>query len=291
MRKNHFLALAALAAALAAAQGGAQATTLPYKGLDKLVAEADGIVLGTVRQVQSMQDERQDIETFVTIDNLKMLGGRHAAPTLTLRLRGGLVGHERLHIDAAPQFRQGERVLMFVQGNGRDLVPLVGWKQGLFRLVSDRNGGTVVADAAGRPVVAIEGDRVLTGEPASADMHLEGEPNADVVMHVAARGEASGGTSEDGASAQVVEATRAQAASPMSAEAFLAAVGARISQRALGAAPFMAVDSVEPGTPAQFSNRDGVHANTRANAVSQPAADSAQPQLPHRIEIKPVEEQ
>src|SRR6478672_10308546 len=71
MRKHSFLALAAFAA-LAAAQGGASATTLPYKGLDKLVAEADGIVIGTVRQVQSVQDSAKDIHTFVTFDHVKM---------------------------------------------------------------------------------------------------------------------------------------------------------------------------------------------------------------------------
>ena len=80
MRKHSLLALATVAA-LAAAQGAAQATTLPYKGLDRLVAEADGIVMGTVRQVQSVQDGEKDIHTFVTFDHVKMLGGRHAAPT------------------------------------------------------------------------------------------------------------------------------------------------------------------------------------------------------------------
>src|SRR5262249_38388155 len=88
MRKTHLLALTAVSAALLA-QGIAHGTTLPYKGVDKLVAEADGIVIGTVRQVQSAQDSQKDIETYVTLDNLKVLGGRYAAPTLTLRLKGG----------------------------------------------------------------------------------------------------------------------------------------------------------------------------------------------------------
>jgi len=289
MRKNTLLALAALAA-LAAAQGAAQATTLPYKGLDKLVAEADGIVIGTVRQVQSVQDSEKDIHTFVTLDHVKMLGGRHAAPTLTLRMRGGHVGKESLRVDGAPQFKADERVLMFVQGNGRDIVPLVGWNQGLFRLVNDRNGNTMVADAAGRPVVALDGDRVVTADATeSEDTTLESGPDAALVMHVSAPGQAGGGTTEDGAPAQVVAATRAVAATPMSADDFLAAVGKRISQRALGASPFMDVDSVEAGTRAQVNHKDGVSTNARANAVARPAAESTQPQAPQRIEIKPVE--
>jgi hypothetical protein len=288
MRKNSLLALAALAA-LAAAQGGAQATTLPYKGLDKLVAEADGIVLATVRQVQSVQDADKDISTFVTFDHVKMLGGRHAASTLVLQLRGGHVGNESLRVDGAPQFKADERVLMFVQGNGRDLVPLVGWNQGLFRLVNDREGALRVADAAGRPVIGLEGERVLTADAAEADVHLESAPDADFVMHVAAQGQAEGGISEDGQPAQLVEATRAVPAAPMSADDFLAAVGKRISQRALGASPFAEVESVEAGAAARISHRDGVSANARANAVAQPPATTSQPQLPQRIDIRPVE--
>jgi hypothetical protein len=129
----------------------------------------------------------------------------------------------------------------------------------------------------------------MTGEAAEADMHLEGSEGADVVRHVAARGQAGGGASEDGAEAQVVDATRTVAATPMSADDFLAALGKRISQRALGASPFMDVESVELGAQAQISHKDGVSANARANAVAQPTTDSTQPQSPQRREIRPVE--
>jgi len=156
--------------------------------------------------------------------------------------------------------------------------------------VNDRNGNAMVADAAGRPVVALEGDRVVTADAAEgADTPLESGPDAAFVMHVSAQGQAGGGTTEAGAPAQVVAATRAVAATPMSADEFLAALGKRISQRALGASPFMDVDSVEVGTRAQVNHKDGVSTNARANEVTRPAADASQPQAPQRREIPLVE--
>jgi hypothetical protein len=287
MRKTHLLALSAVAAALLA-QGFAQATTLPYKGVDKLVAEADGIVIGTVRQVQAAEDSQKDIETYVTLDNLKVLGGRYAAPTLTLRMKGGRVDNEILFIDGTPQFKQDERVLMFVQGNGRDLVPLVGWTQGVFRLVADKSGALTVADNAGHPVVGLDGDKVLTSG-VDADAHVLGAPNADFVMHVAAPGQASAGKTDDGSASSMVESTVAKNAPPMSADAFLAALQKRIDKRAASASPFVQLESVEQGVPAKFSRRDGVSSNTRANAVVNAVQESAQPQLPHRMEPPPAQ--
>ena len=84
------LILSALALAAGASQ--ASATTLPYKSFDRLANEADGVVVGTVRAVQPMKDGRSDIHTFVTLDQLQVVGGRYAAPTLTLRLAGGVLG-------------------------------------------------------------------------------------------------------------------------------------------------------------------------------------------------------
>jgi hypothetical protein len=287
MRKTTLLALTAISAALFA-QGAAHATTLPYKGVDKLVAEADGIVIGTVRQVQSTEESQKDIETYVTLDNLKVLGGRFAAPTLTLRLKGGRVDNEILFIDGTPQFKQDERVLMFVQGNGRDIVPLVGWTQGVFRLMTDKaSGAMTIADHAGHPVVGFEGNRVLTSG-VDADAHILGAPNADFVVHVAAPGQASAGKTNDGSASTMVEATVAKNAPPMAAEAFLSALQKRIDQRAAGASPFMQLESVELGVPAKFSHRDGVSPNARANAVVNAVQDSGQPQLPQRLAPPPA---
>jgi hypothetical protein len=288
MRKTHLLALSAISAALLA-QGAAHATTLPYKGVDKLVAEADGIVIGTVRQVQSAEDSQKDIETYVTLDNLKVLGGRYAAPTLTLRLKGGRVDNEILFIDGTPQFKQDERVLMFVQGNGRDIVPLVGWTQGVFRLLTDpASGAMTIADNAGHLVVGLDGDKVLTSG-VDADAHVLGAPNADFVRHVAAPGQASGGKTDDGTASVMVEATVARNAPPMAAEAFLSALQKRIDGRAASASPFVQLESVEQGVPAKFSRRDGVSSNTRANAVVNAVQDTGQPQLPQRMAPPPAQ--
>lgn len=278
------LTLAALAAATLLAQGPARATTLPYKDLDRLVSESDAVVMATVRQVQSLEDAQKTIHTYVTFGDLQMLGGRYDSPTLTLRVEGGRVGDRGLFVDGAPDFQPEQRVLMFVQGNGRDVVPLVGWSQGLFRLSNDANGTQVVSDAEGRAVTAIQGSRVMVdlsqGE-GDRNVHLLGAPNADVARHAAAPGAASAGTSDDGSETTVVEATEVTHAA-MPAPSFLASVKKRIAQRALSHQPFARLQSVEMGSEALVDLHDQASPDARANATVQAMPDATRPQPPMR---------
>jgi hypothetical protein len=284
MRKTSLLTLAALAAAALLAQGPARATTLPYKDLDRLVGESDAVVMATVRQVQAIEDAQKTIHTYVTLDNLQMLGGRYDAPTLTLRMTGGRIGDRGLFIDGMPDFQPEQRVLMFVQGNGRDVVPLVGWSQGLFRISNDDAGVQVVSDAEGRAVTALQGSRVvvdLSQGAGDAQVHLLGAPDAAVARHAAAPGSASAGTTDDGSESRVIEATEVTHAA-MPAPAFLASVKKRIAQRALSHQPFAQLHSAEAASDALVDLHDEVSADTRANAGASTAAESMQPQSPAR---------
>jgi len=288
MRKISALSLVALAATTFCL-GAAHATSLPYKSFDKLVAESDGIVVATVRQVQFAADAQHDIGTYVTFDNLQMLEGRAAAPTLTLRMKGGRVGNEILFVDGVPQFQEGERVLMFVQGNGRDLVPLVGWTQGLFRLVTGADGRTVVADAGGHPVLGVKDNHVMTAEGAAAqaaETHVVGAPNADYAMHAAAAGRSGAGTTEDGSKPMLVSERLSKNAQPMAADAFLALVKQRSAARdAQLAQSGKVLESVTIGAPlAAVDHRDAVVPDARAAAAAQvQGPEFAKPQAPKRL--------
>jgi len=276
------LTLAALAAATLLAQGPARATTLSYKDLDRLVSESDAVVMATVRQVQPVEDAQKTIHTYVTFGDLQMLGGRYDSPTLTLRVEGGRVGNRGLFIDGAPDFEPEQRVLMFVQGNGRDVVPLVGWSQGLFRLSNDANGAQVVSDAEGRAVTALQGSRVmvdLSQAEGDQNVHLLGAPNADVARHAAAPGAASAGTSDDGSQTTVLEATEATHAA-MPAPTFIASVKKRIAQRAISHQPFARLQSVEMGSEALADLRDQASTDTRANAAVRALPETTQPHAP-----------
>lgn len=274
------LILSALALAAGASQ--ASATTLPYKSFDRLANEADGVVVGTVRAVQPMKDGRSDIHTFVTLDQLQVVGGRYAAPTLTLRLAGGVMGQERLQVEGAPELREGERVLMFVQGNGRDLVPFVGWGQGLFRLVPDGQGDYTVADADGHAVLGVEGGTVRTDAATGPEeVRLAGMPDAVMAMQRAKVGQGGAGRSDDGSESRLV-AVKPAGARPMSAQAFIALARQKSAAHFATAHPLRSVAVGQ--MPAKVDDRDAASRDAAANAAVRPVTDAGQPALPQRAE-------
>lgn len=167
-----FLALVILLGTLPA-----HATVLVYKDLDDLVREADGVVIGTVRRVESADLGTGNVYTFVTLGELELLHGRHDREELTLRLEGGRVGRYGVRVEGSPSFAPGQRMLLFLSGNGRDPVPLVGWGQGLFRIVSEPGvPEPVVTDELGNRVLGVEGRRLLTERAIRRDVPVVGEP-------------------------------------------------------------------------------------------------------------------
>ena len=115
---------ATLFVTIVTAAGVADATTLLKKNLDDLVREADAIIVGTVTEIQAQSDAGGNIHSFVTLTNLQVIHGDYQDDSLTLRLEGGRVGQQLHAVIGSPQFRQNERVLLFIQGNGQYLVPV-----------------------------------------------------------------------------------------------------------------------------------------------------------------------
>lgn len=250
--------LASVAAALLLSTTMGHATVLPYKSLKDLVHEADGVVIGTVRSVTPTGGSGQAIHTFVTLDQIEVMSGKLDAQTLTLRLKGGAVGQEVLHVEGSPTFVPNERLLLFVQGNGRDLVPFVGWSQGVFRLTADGvgSGQGVVKDADGNDVVGLDGDQVLLQPGAHSGAVIAGGPAISQAR--SAPPQASAGTTDDG-SASTQISVRRKAAAPMAAEAFLAQVRQRASTepgralRSVSLAETMTPDTARPDAVAAAS--------------------------------------
>jgi hypothetical protein len=122
-----------------------------------LVARAEQIVVGTVTAVVEEQDAVGTPWTLVTVSDLTVLKG-DVGPTLTLRFYGGTTGDVAVRIPDMPTFTPGERALLFVAGNGRDVCPLVGLWQGRFRLRFDAARDLeVVDDSDHNPVVGRAG--------------------------------------------------------------------------------------------------------------------------------------
>jgi hypothetical protein len=284
MHKKQALALSAFLLAM----GSAHATTVPYKSLDALVGESEGIVVGTVRQVQSNYDSRQEINTFVTFDNLKVLGGSYSASGITLRLKGGRVGDEVLVVEGSPQFKEGERVLMFIQGNGREIVPLVGWTQGLFRFVSDpTTGEMMIADSLGRSVVGVEGNHVKTaGDAGRDDLGIAMRTAVDEKVKNEAKEtnetKTFAGRTDDGSACEFIQVKPIPTVKPMSVDAFLGQIKQRISLRPMMTKP---LNSFEMGqTIPEVNPGDAVSRQTNANVVNKElVTESVRPLLPKRI--------
>jgi hypothetical protein len=162
--------LAVLAVLLALAAPPARATTVLPVDAHGLVDRAEVIFVGTaVHQETATTGDGRFPFTLVTFRVHETLKGATDPGELVLALPGGFLGDELYEIEGVPRFAVGEKVLVFARGNGARGFPIVGWSQGLFRLVADPGSGAeIVADAHGAAVHGLEGARWRKGAVAHA---------------------------------------------------------------------------------------------------------------------------
>jgi hypothetical protein len=142
----------------------AKATVVVPKDFVALCREADLIFVGTVTDTRSrwVDEADGDIETLVTFSDLDPLLGVEQG-TVTLRFSGGEMDGRREEIAGIPRFHVGERAVIFAR-RGRWLNPIVGFRQGCFRVV-EGEAGPVVLDADGHPLVDVQQGAVRLGAP------------------------------------------------------------------------------------------------------------------------------
>jgi hypothetical protein len=167
------------AALLTLACPPAQATAVVYKDLQDLVQEADGIVAGTVTDVQARYGQDRNIYTLVKLQDLQVLAGSYKGSEFYVRLLGGEVQGDVLDVKGSPQFAVGDQVVLFLQGNGKQIVPIVGWSQGVFR-IENLAGRQIVTDSDGNRVLGIVDNTIVkeTRIPSQAD--IIGGPQPEV---------------------------------------------------------------------------------------------------------------
>lgn len=191
MRHPALLALALLTVLVPVSLQG---TTLLYKGFDDLVLEADAVIVGTVAAVESMPSPNDEIYTFVTLDQIEALQGQPEGSEVVLRLFGGAFGEDVIEVQGAPVFTEGDQVLLFLQGNTQEMVPLVGWTQGIFRPCFDPGSNLeVTCDYAGNRVFDITGNTVI-----KESVYF---PDAEIVE----LGDGFAGDADDGTAVEPVE--------------------------------------------------------------------------------------
>jgi hypothetical protein len=151
----------ALVAALLFGAASTSAMVVVKRDFPGLVARSEQIVIGTVTDIHEEQDVTGAPFTLVTFSDLSVLKG-DVGSTLTLRFYGGHTGDVVVRIPDMPTFTLGERDVLFVAGNDRDVCPLVGVWQGRFYVRFDPTLGTdIVEDSNHQPLTGVGGCELL----------------------------------------------------------------------------------------------------------------------------------
>ena len=91
-----------------------------------LVARAELIVVGTVTAIRNASNADGVPFTVVALGDLAVAKGSVDGPTYDLWMYGGTVGDVVVGVPDAPTFAVGERYVLFIHGNRREVFPLVG---------------------------------------------------------------------------------------------------------------------------------------------------------------------
>lgn len=156
-------------AALLAGAGPAAALSVIERDFSELVALAEQVVVGTATGTESGFNENGAPLTFVTFNDLTVLKGA-VDPPLVLQIHGGMTREGMyMHVPDLPRFEVGERVVLFVRGNGREFMPLVGVWQGRFDVRYDAERKTsIVTRADGSFVTGMEHGVVQSAQRSAA---------------------------------------------------------------------------------------------------------------------------
>ena len=155
------------AAVLLALALPARATVIVPADLGELSRDARAIVRGRVASVDAQwTEDRGTIETIVTLDVENYIKGA-LGPTLRFRVPGGDLGRFRSIVVGAPEFVVDERVVVFLGTQGPSVPFVLGFNQGVFRVVAaaDHSGSVVTpppimpASPDAGAVAIVRGDR------------------------------------------------------------------------------------------------------------------------------------
>ena len=132
----------------------ARATTVIPPTFDQLVNDAEFIFQGNVTDVRSQwigEGGQRQIVSYVTFKVDDAIKGSPGA-SYTIRMLGGTVGEITMAISDAPEFKVGDKDILFVEHNGTQFVPLVGIMHGRFHVEQDQSGQEVVTTNEGEPL-------------------------------------------------------------------------------------------------------------------------------------------
>jgi hypothetical protein len=147
---------------------GAAAMVIVPVDFSEMVASSELVVHGRVVGVRSqITGDRRTIETVVTVSVVDALKGEPGT-TVYFRVPGGQVGRYRRVMIGAPQFAEGEEVVLFLRGRP-PVVPMpFGLSQGVYRVARGSDGRSMVT-----PLMIPEAPgRIVRGDPARRPLEM-----------------------------------------------------------------------------------------------------------------------
>ncbi|MBN1774338.1 MAG: hypothetical protein JXB32_23965 [Deltaproteobacteria bacterium] len=141
------LALVVAAGALVGLEAPARGAVVVAMDFDQLAAEAHRVVLGEVVDLSPRWSaDKTIIETVVEVRVETELSAASAGPLVRIVQPGGVLGDVGLAVPGMPEFRQGERALLFLRVTGTDpdgttTHSVVGLAQGKFTVLPRLGGG------------------------------------------------------------------------------------------------------------------------------------------------------
>jgi hypothetical protein len=151
----------------------ARATVIIPADLGELSHDAFAIVRGRVAAVDPRWTaDRRTIETIVTLEVETYLKGTFG-PTMQFSVPGGELGRFRSIVVGAPAFAVDQRVVVFLGARGPTVPHVVGFSQGVFRVVrAADNSGWLVTPPAILPSTAGT-VAIVKGDPSRVPLALE----------------------------------------------------------------------------------------------------------------------
>ena len=150
-----------------------RATVIVPADLGELSREALAIVRGRVAAVDARwTEDHRTIETIVTLEAEGYMKGAFG-PTVQFRVPGGELGRFRSIVVGAPEFAVDQRVVVFLGAHGPSVPYILGFSQGVFRLVrAADNTGWLVTPPANMPSAAGTVP-VVRGDPSRRALPLD----------------------------------------------------------------------------------------------------------------------
>lgn len=151
----------------------ARATVIIPADLGELSRDALAIVRGRVAAVDPRwTGDRRTIETIVTLEVESYLKGTFG-PTMQFSVPGGELGRFRSIVVGAPAFAVDERVVVFLGARGPGVPYVVGFSQGVYRVVraADNTGWLVTPPAILPPAAGTVA--IVRGDPSRVPLALD----------------------------------------------------------------------------------------------------------------------